>query len=224
MVVPSLVYETNFPRIKRIRWKLLFKFCCHFAVAAIVEYTILVEYVIPMWYEAKSIRFLRSVIRLSLPSMSLWMLNFYIVFHCILNIVAEVTLYADREFYQDWWNAERFDIWWRKWNRPVYKWTVRHLFKDSMHFAKASRSVAMFVTFLVSAILHEFVLSFTLKTFIPFLSFLMLIQMIVIWLTNLPQLKDTQLGNLIMWFSIFCGLAIVQLIYVYSYFDLIGFF
>lgn len=33
--------------------------------------------------------------------------RFFAVFHCYLNFMAELTRYADREFYLDWWYAPK---------------------------------------------------------------------------------------------------------------------
>lgn len=98
------------------------------------------------------------------------------MFHCLLNFFAEIMCYADREFYQDWWNAESFDVWWRKWNRPVHRWMLRHIYHDWMHVTKGSRRTATFITFLVSAVLHEFVVSVAFGMFRPILSGSMLLQ------------------------------------------------
>lgn len=35
----------------------------------------------------------------------IWLLLFFSVFHCLLNILAEVTMFGDRLLYEDWWNA-----------------------------------------------------------------------------------------------------------------------
>lgn len=38
-------------------------------------------------------------------------------FECVCNGFAEFTRFADREFYQDWWNATSMDVFSRKWNK-----------------------------------------------------------------------------------------------------------
>ena len=39
-------------------------------------------------------------------SFIIWLLLFFSVFHCLLNILAEVTQFGDRLLYEDWWNAQ----------------------------------------------------------------------------------------------------------------------
>lgn len=42
--------------------------------------------------------------------------------------VAELTFFADREFYKDWWNASTIGEYWRLWNMPVHKWMIRSVY------------------------------------------------------------------------------------------------
>jgi MBOAT, membrane-bound O-acyltransferase family len=38
----------------------------------------------------------------------------------VLNVLAELTYFADRGFYADWWNSVSWDQFARDWNRPVH--------------------------------------------------------------------------------------------------------
>lgn len=40
-----------------------------------------------------------------MPSILLMMLNVFLLFESLPNAMSEIAFYADREFYQDWWNA-----------------------------------------------------------------------------------------------------------------------
>jgi len=147
----------------------------------------------------------------------MWMLMFFAVFHCLLNLSAEILRFADREFYQDWWNATSFDVWWRKWNRPVHKWMARHIYHDFMHVTKGTRPMATFVTFLVSAVLHEFVIAVGIGMFRPILSGCMLLQIGLIWFSKHAIFSGTQVGNVIMWMTVFLGQPMVEVMYCYEY-------
>jgi diacylglycerol O-acyltransferase 1 len=68
---------------------------------------------------------MERVLKLSLPCMYVWLCMFYIFFHLWLNILAELTRFADREFYRDWWNARTIGEYWRLWNMPVHRWMVK---------------------------------------------------------------------------------------------------
>ncbi len=45
-----------------------------------------------------------AMLKLALPSFSVWLLGFYGFFHCWLNICAELCMLADRQFYKGVWD------------------------------------------------------------------------------------------------------------------------
>lgn len=71
--------------------------------------------------------------------------------------------FADRQFYEDWWNATSWDEFSRKWNKPVHTFLLRHVYASSISSYKLSRQSAMFVTFLLSAAVHELVMAIVTK-------------------------------------------------------------
>lgn len=56
------------------------------------------------------------------------------------------------------WNSTSWDEFSRKWNRPVYQFLLRHVYTSTMRSYKLSRTSAMFITFLLSAAVHELVM------------------------------------------------------------------
>ena len=71
--------------------------------------------------------------------------------------------FADRAFYDDWWNSTSWDEFSRKWNRPVHTFLLRHVYASTMSSYKLTRQSAMFVTFLLSAAAHELVMAVVTK-------------------------------------------------------------
>jgi hypothetical protein len=53
---------------------------------------------------------------MAVPAAYFWLAMFYCVFHSYLNLWGEITGFADRRFYSDWWNANNLSEYWRKWN------------------------------------------------------------------------------------------------------------
>ena len=100
-----------------------------------------------------------TFLHLALPMMINYLLIFYIMFECICNAFAELTRFADREFYQDWWNATSMDVFSRKWNKPVHSFLLKHVYASSIAGWGISRKLAMFLTFLLSSLLHELVMA-----------------------------------------------------------------
>ena len=67
-----------------------------------------------------------------MPLIFLWVVGFGLVFENFLNFFAELTRFADREFYQDWWNSTNFEEFNRKWNRPVHLFLYQHVYVKSI--------------------------------------------------------------------------------------------
>ena len=62
------------------------------------------NYIVPVLEELPSLTLIESVLMLVFPFMVASLLIFFLIFECICNFMAEATRFADREFYQDWWN------------------------------------------------------------------------------------------------------------------------
>jgi hypothetical protein len=61
-------------------------------------------YITPVLVATPDLTFLEAVTSLILPFTGAYFLIFYIVFDVVTNGFAELTRFADREFYSDWWN------------------------------------------------------------------------------------------------------------------------
>ena len=63
------------------------------------------------------------------------MLGFFGVLHSWLNAFAELTCYADRRFYEDWWNVTDFGAYYRKWNIVVHEFLFYYIYQDGIRFS-----------------------------------------------------------------------------------------
>ena len=59
-----------------------------------------------------------------LPNHLIWLTFFYLLFHSFLNTMGEILSFADRNFYNDWWNSDDIVVFWKTWNLPVHRWAV----------------------------------------------------------------------------------------------------
>ena len=107
---------------------------------------------------------LERVLKLSIPTLYVWLCGFYCLFHLWLNILAELTRFGDRQFYKSWWNASTIDEYWRLWNMPVHKWLVRHVYFPSLRLGMGKNG-ATAIVFLFSAVFHELVVGLPLHVF-----------------------------------------------------------
>jgi len=98
------------------------------------------------------------LLKLAIPSLLVWLLMFYTFFHLFLNIIGELLRFGDRQFYHDWWNSTTLGEYWRKWNRPVHNWLVRHVYHP-LRRRGYNRHVGSLVIFLISAFFHELLAS-----------------------------------------------------------------
>jgi len=92
-----------------------------------------------------------------MPLISLVILMVVLLFESLPNATSEITFYADREFYQDWWNACTMDDFFRKWHRLTYQFLYYHVYKELLEM-KVGRRVANTVTMLASGLMHEAIL------------------------------------------------------------------
>ena len=101
---------------------------------------------------------LSNLLKLSIPSLYVWLCGFYGTLQVGLNITAEVLRFGDRQFYLDWWNCKDIEQYWKLWNLPVYNWFIRHLYNPLLKRG-FSKNKSNFVVFMVSGFLHEWVVS-----------------------------------------------------------------
>ena len=122
-------------------------------------------------------------------------------------IVIMLYRFADREFYSDWWNATSMDVFSRKWNKPVHNFLLRHVYASSISVG-ASKSAAMFVTFLLSSLLHELVMAIVSGKIRGYLFMMQMAQMPLILLGQIPFIKQNEgLGNLIFWIGLLVSIS-----------------
>ena len=98
-----------------------------------------------------------ETLRISVPAAYLWLIMFYSFFHSYMNLWAELTMFADRRFYSDWWNAADLSEYWRKWNFPIHSFLIRHVYFP-LRRRKVNKALALFLTFFVSAVAHEYLI------------------------------------------------------------------
>uniref|UniRef100_A0A0E0HSN2 O-acyltransferase n=1 Tax=Oryza nivara TaxID=4536 RepID=A0A0E0HSN2_ORYNI len=133
---------------ENIKWP-TFKRLSYFLLAPTLCY----QYINPIVKNSKHplkgnfLNAIERVLKLSVPTLYVWLCMFYCFFHLWLNILAELLRFGDREFYKDWWNAKTVE-------EPVHKWVIRHIYFPCIRNG-FSKGVAILISFLVSAAFHE---------------------------------------------------------------------
>jgi len=88
---------------------------------------------------------------------------------------------------------------------------ARHIYVESMRTTGLPPHIAGIGVMVVTAVLHEFVLSFAFKLFRPWFFCIILLQVPYMYLSNF--FKGTRLGNLVMWIGLFAGMPLLYIFY-----------
>lgn len=168
LISPTLCYDFNYPRTKGIKWGRVLHCVFEFLVCIMLCATIINELFFPVSIELKhalhsptfewtwisAIEFADNLLRVSCYCLAVWFIMWYAINHTFLNILGEVTRFADRLFYGDWWNSRNMDYFWRTWCYPIHTWMIRHLLSLIRNFG-VSVPVAHFCCFLFTAVVLE---------------------------------------------------------------------
>lgn len=152
-----------------------------------------------------------------IPNHVIWLIMFYTLFHSMLNLAAEILRFGDRQFYQDWWNAESVHTFWKKWNIPVHNWCVRHVYVPLLKKG-FSKIAGMIVVFLISALFHEYLVSVPLNMFggMAFMGMLMQVPFALV----VSLLPWPNIANICVWISLIIGQPLCMLMCYHDYYVL----
>ncbi|KAH9861297.1 hypothetical protein IAQ61_011034 [Plenodomus lingam] len=222
---PTLCYELEYPRNTHIRWlelfyKALAVFGCIFLMIITAEefiLPVLEESAIRLHNSSSSLDFAlimgETVGRLLFPFMITFLLAFLVIFEYVLGAFAEITRFADRQFYADWWNSCDWLEFSREWNIPVHRFLRRHVYSASQNHM--SRPVATALTFLISALAHELVMGCITRKFRGYGFMAMMLQMPIVMVQRSKWVKGrTLLNNVLFWCTMISGLSMMCALYV----------
>ncbi|KAI4093759.1 MAG: hypothetical protein LQ344_002662 [Seirophora lacunosa] len=225
ILVPTLCYELEYPRTERTQylelfWKTLAVFGCIFLLTITSE-----EFIVPVLHDAsirlnsisstsETLLIMSETISLLLfPFMVTFLLVFLVIFEYVLGAFAEITCFADRHFYSDWWNSCDWLEFSREWNIPVHHFLRRHVYGASRPYL--SRNMSTLVTFLLSALGHELVLGCITKKLRGYGFLAQMLQLPIVALQRTRWVKGKRLfNNICFWISMILGLAGLCSLYV----------
>jgi len=224
LAYPTLCFQLQYPLLPRVRKRALVRHTVALVFCGALGYVITGQYIQPLLENARkyvqmepgpqggqilrvsALGLFERLLKLSLPNLYLWLLIFYALFHCWLNVLGEITRFGDRRFYGDWWNAASFGEYWKKWNLPVHHWCLRHLYFPLLRRGWGKMS-AGYVVFFVSGLLHEFVIVVPLRlrkpTVLVTLAFVSQLPLIALTARPLLEVRHRMIGNILFWFA-FC--------------------
>nr|CDS25260.2 hypothetical transcript [Hymenolepis microstoma] len=226
MVAPTLCYELNFPRTFTIRKRFLLKRMLELTCLVQVIIMLIQQWMVPglkssvtPFIRSRWLYTLERLLTIAIPNHLIWLLGFYALFHSFLNFQAELMKFADRCFYEDWWNADSVSIFWSTWNIPVHRWCRRHIYKPLL-IRGFTRFMASCVVFFVSAFFHEFMVSVPLKMPRMWAFLGMLGQLPYALLVQHFCPKGGKLGNMAVWLTLIVGQPLAIYMYFHDYYIL----
>lgn len=225
VLCPTLCYELEYPRTTKIRWlevfwKALAVFGCIFLMTIVSE-----EFITPVLGDAairlrqvsrrtdQGLILLESMSLLLFPFMIMFLLVFLVIWEYALGAFAELTQFADRRFYSDWWNCEDWLEFSREWNIPVHNFLRRHVYFSTKHYS--SNSIAMLMTFLISSLGHELIMGCITKKLRGYGFVAMMLQLPIVAIQRSKFVKGRwTLNNAVFWSSMILGLSTMCSLYV----------
>ncbi|XP_043501150.1 sterol O-acyltransferase 1 [Polistes fuscatus] len=218
LFAPTLIYRDHYPRTRCIRWK--FVLWHYLEVLLIIFYVAFIyeRCFMPMYKKhgtkpIKKEELLANIINTSLPGILFFLCGFYCLLHAWLNACAELLRFADRMFYKDWWNSSSYSVYYRTWNVVVHDWLYAYVYKDVFEIlTNQNRIIATSSVFVLSVLVHEYILYFVFKFFCPAILFMF-------GLVGFPLTFITRkVGNTFLWFSLILGNGIICSMYAVEFF------
>ena len=225
MAAPTLIYQLSYPRSPSIRLRFLARRVIELCFCLSLQLLLIEQYLHPTVMNAMAslrtlnyINLLERILKIAIPNGCVWLLMFYAVFHSYLNVIAELLRFGDRLFYKEWWNCQDLAVYWSSWNLPVHHFIMRHLYAPALR-AGLSAPAAQLLSFLVSAVMHEMLVSVPFHTLQLYAFWGMVAQVPLIWLTKwiVRKLKQPVWSNCVFWvvFLMF-GQPLLILLYTHA--------
>ncbi|XP_043206525.1 sterol O-acyltransferase 1-like isoform X1 [Amphibalanus amphitrite] len=207
LFVPTLVYRDSYPRTSQVRWRLV---ALHFGqVVGCVVYTafLLERLVLPPFqrYGLGRMTWRHLVVHVFgsvMPGMLCYLCAFFALLHAWMNAFAEMTRFADRMFYQDWWNVTNYASFYRTWNIVVHDWLYEYIYTDVARLR--GKFLATLSVFVVSSIVHEYTLMLVFNFCFPVLFIQFGVFGVLLHFFNVRSAG----GNVLLWMTLSLGIGI----------------
>lgn len=220
---PTLIYRDSFPALaSKHRWDKVMHFFLNCLMTIMFVFLVFRQLCIPHLKESARTPlnfqlFIACWLESMLPATLLLLMLFFGFLHSWQNLWAELMLYGDRHFYDDWWNVSSFGAYYRKWNIVVHEWLYHYIYQDFVRFSRGgiSREISFIGVFIFSDIIHEVVLAGALGFFYPIL--LIMFGGPGIIFINFTKNKD-QPWNIFVWAMLLIGTGLLIIFYSWEFY------
>lgn len=207
-------------RTKSTNWKYAFTCLVEFIATLMFFCFILLRFIFPH-YEDFGLRkytyneIIVSLFSTGIASVLLLIIIFYMVLHCFQNLFAEILRFGDRQFYTDWWNCSSYQEYFRTWNIIVHDWLYAYIYKDVYEvLTNGNKKMAKLVVFVLSALVHEYLMYNTLGFFFP----VMFIQFFFGALASFIHTPKSNTRRMFFWLGLIVGTGILTSLYTIEFY------
>ncbi|XP_022081815.1 sterol O-acyltransferase 1-like [Acanthaster planci] len=215
LFAPTLIYRDRYPRTPRIRWHVVNTNFLQVLACLFYTYYTFERFCVPVFrnfsQETLTVqRLILCVFSCVLPGTLVLILAFFAILHSWMNAFAEMMRFADRQFYKDWWNCKSYANYYRTWNIVVHDWLYTYIYRD-FQLLQMRKSISMMAVFVISALVHEYVLSLAFGFFFPVL--MVLFGGVGFMFIFIPSNGSSNVQNILVWLSLFIGNGILMCLY-----------
>ncbi|XP_055931626.1 sterol O-acyltransferase 1-like [Argiope bruennichi] len=215
LFAPTLIYRDSYPRTSGIRWGFVAWNLLQLFLIVLGDYIVYICFLANSFNKAgiEPIPITHFVCLMAIAIFAGSMISFvtfYPILHCLPNAFAEMLRFGDRLFYEDWWNCTSYTKFYRSWNILVHDWLYFYIYCD-MYAILKSRTVAMLSVFLLSAIVHEYIVAVSLRfIFPPLFTLFYIAGIIFIFMT---RRRTSNFWNFFLWFTLLLGYGLLLVFY-----------
>ncbi|KAI1290113.1 Sterol O-acyltransferase 2 [Halotydeus destructor] len=225
LLVPALIFRTEYPRSKERSWYKVASYGVQFCATVMMAFLTIPQHCQTYfrYYGLPDNPVKKSVVGLILESVYVGTTTHFIVFygmlHCWMNMWAEILRFADRQFYDTWWHLDTYSRYYRQWNLIVHNWLHAYVYQEVQTRSGGNKSVAATMTILFSAVFHEYIITTALGAFYPVLFALYAGLGVMLYFLSL-RFSDFEkiFGNIFLFFSLFLGYAVQTVFYSSEYY------
>ena len=169
LFAPTLLYRDSYPRTEKTNWKRVFILAYYFMLMVLFHLMAIRHWITPLYrdFGLKPMSYQKWLSN----QVTIFLLAFLFhygglgiaIIHSWMNIFAEVMRFADRNFYQDVWNATNVMDQMRKWNSVVGDWIFEYVYPVIVRMTSGNKILSPVCVFMISAIVHDYVLNMMLN-------------------------------------------------------------
>lgn len=216
LFAPTLLYRAEYPRTSGpINWRLVAEHLAEFGGGVFLTAFNLEAFFVPLVSLPAAERGTlcwRMFGAATIPALCQLIVGNYLLLHAWQNAWAEMLRFGDRYFYGEWWSAVNYTEYYRRWNGIVHDWLKEYVYSAVLR-TKSTRANAALAVFVVSAVVHEYMIGMALRFFYPVM-FLEFAGFGVLFAFIRPVGKQmSAVGNAFFWLSLSTGSAMQMVLY-----------